>query len=82
MKLTFVICEFQANFDAEVTAFEGYLEKLYRLCSECQTEVNKELSKQDDILQQKLENIYTECSPLSSEVSQIQVKSIFSVESY
>lgn len=49
----------EANFDTEVTAFERYLEKLYRLCHECQMMVNKELSKQDDILQQKLDTFYT-----------------------
>jgi hypothetical protein len=75
-----LVCELQANFDEEVTAFEGYLEKLYKLCPECQTGINKELSKQDDILQQKLENIYTECVPLTAEVSQIQVMSTFCVK--
>lgn len=63
----------EANFDTEVTAFEGYLEKLYRLCPECQMVVNKELSKQDDILQQKLDTFYTEALPTPSEDSQIQV---------
>lgn len=56
-----------------MTAFEGYLEKLYRLCPECQMVVNKELSKQDDILQQKLDTFYTEALPTPSEDSQIQV---------
>lgn len=35
--------------------------------------VNKELSKQDDILQQKLDTFYTEALPIPSEDSQIEV---------
>lgn len=35
--------------------------------------VNKELLKQDEILQQKLDTFYTENSPIPSEESQIQV---------
>ncbi|XP_062590428.1 transmembrane protein 201-like isoform X1 [Saccostrea cucullata] len=63
----------EANFDTEVTEFERYLEKLYRLCPDCQTVVNKELFKQDELLQEKLDNYYSETSPLPTEDSQIQV---------
>ncbi|KAL3861924.1 hypothetical protein ACJMK2_007935 [Sinanodonta woodiana] len=48
----------EANFDAEFAAHKIHLERVYKLCSVCQEQVDQELQRQDEILRPKVEKLH------------------------
>ena len=51
------MCALQGSYDQEVEAFRRHLETVYRLCHQCQASVDRELDKQDYLLQTKLDSL-------------------------
>lgn len=47
----------QKNYDYEVEAFKNHLEKVYKLCSQCEVRVKQELEQQDESIAKRLSDI-------------------------
>ncbi|KAK3105663.1 hypothetical protein FSP39_002951 [Pinctada imbricata] len=55
------------TYDSEIEAFRQHIEMVYRLCYSCQAVVDRELDKQDYLLQTKLDRVRAEAAQLKLE---------------
>ena len=63
------------NYNAEVEAYERYLEKVNKLCPRCQTRVEQELQVQDEIISKHMNNLSTSSQSFSARPDDFHVVS-------